>query len=107
MGAKPRHGLTTFDAALMEIKWTSKSLSDLSRLFDFLTSVNQQAATKTVQSLVTAPMRIIHQPRIGERLAGFDPREVRRLLVGHYEMRYEIKSTTLYILRIWHTRESK
>ncbi|MBL1275811.1 MAG: type II toxin-antitoxin system RelE/ParE family toxin [Ectothiorhodospiraceae bacterium] len=91
----------------MEVKWTSKALSDLNRLFEFLAPVNQQAAAKTVQSLTAAPMRIIDQPRIGERLDEFEAREVRRLLVGHYEMRYELNNSVLYVLRIWHTREQR
>ena len=91
----------------MEVKWTSKALSDLNRLFEYLAPVNQQAAAKTVQSLTAAPMRIIDQPRIGERLDEFEAREVRRLLVGHYEMRYELNNSVLYVLRIWHTREQR
>jgi len=91
----------------MEVKWTSKALSDLSRLFEFLAPINRRAAAETVQSLTTAPIRIIDQPRIGERLDEFDTREVRRLLVGHYEMRYELNNNVLYVLRIWHTRERR
>lgn len=91
----------------MEIKWTSKSLSDLSRLYNFLAPVNKQAAANTVQSLTEAPNKVIHQPRIGEKLDEFEQREVRRLLVGHYEMRYEISNDTFYVLRIWHTRERR
>lgn len=91
----------------MEIKWTNKSLSDLSRLYNFLAPVNKQAAANIVQYLTEAPNKVIHQPRIGERLDEFELREVRRLLVGHYEMRYEISSDTFYVLRIWHTRESR
>jgi plasmid stabilization system protein ParE len=91
----------------MKIQWTNKAVSDLSRLFEFLAPVNSKAAAKTVQSLTATPMKIIDQPRIGERLDEFTPREVRRLLVGHYEMRYELSGDTLYVLRIWHTRESR
>lgn len=91
----------------MDIKWTSKALSDLHRLFEFLAPVNRQAAAKTVQTLVAAPARILDQPRIGERLDEFETREVRRLLVGHYELRYEINNDILYVLRIWHTRERR
>ncbi|WP_372341104.1 type II toxin-antitoxin system RelE/ParE family toxin [Nitratidesulfovibrio vulgaris] len=50
---------------------------------------------------------ILTNPRIGEQLFAFAPREVRRLLVGHYEMRYEIQDSTVYVLRLWHTRESR
>ncbi len=91
----------------MELKWTSKALSDMARLHAFLALANKQAAANTVRQLTAAPMRLIDQPRIGERLDEFDPREVRSILVGHYEMRYELQSDTLYILRIWHTRENR
>lgn len=91
----------------MKIKWTSKALSDLVRLHEFLAVKNRQAAAHTVQSLSAAPDRLLEQSRIGEKLDEFDPREVRRILVGRYEMRYEIQDTSIIVLRIWHTREDR
>ena len=91
----------------MQLKWTSKALSDLVRLHEFLAPVNSQAAARTVQSLVGAPVKLLANPRIGEILEEFEPREVRRILIGHYEMRYEIQQSAVYILRIWHTREDR
>ena len=91
----------------MELKWTSKALSDLARLYEFLALVNRGAAAHTVQSLTTAPASLLANPRIGERLEEFEAREVRRILVGHYEMRYEIQESTIYVLRLWHTREDR
>ena len=91
----------------MDLKWTSKALSDLARLFEFLAPVNKPAAARAVQALTAAPLRLLEQPRIGQRLDEFAPREVRRILVGHYEIRYEIDRTTIYILRLWHTREDR
>lgn len=91
----------------MEVKWTSKASADLVRLYDFLASANKPAAIRTVKALAAAPISLLAHPRIGERLEEFDPREVRRVLVGHYEIRYEIQSTTIYVLRLWHTRESR
>ncbi len=35
----------------MELKWTSKALSDLARLYDFLVLASKPAAARTVQSL--------------------------------------------------------
>ncbi len=75
----------------MELKWTSKALSDLARLYEFLAPVNRRAAARTVQSLTAAPARLLEHPRIGEKLEEFEARDVRRILVGHYEMRYEIE----------------
>jgi plasmid stabilization system protein ParE len=91
----------------MELKWTSKALSDLARLHEFLAPVNARAAARTVQSLTAAPARLLEHPRIGERLEEFEPLEVRRILVGHYEMRYEIQDSIIYVLRLWHTREDR
>lgn len=91
----------------MELKWTSKALSDLVRLYEFLTPVNKSAAARTVQALTAAPSSLLLHPRIGEKLEEFEPREVRRILVGHYEMRYEIQESTIYVLRLWHTREDR
>lgn len=91
----------------MDLKWTTKALSDLVRLHEFLSPINKQAAASMVQSMTAAPTKLLSQPRIGERLDEFDPREVRRILVGHYEMRYEIQHSTIYVLRLWHTREDR
>ena len=91
----------------MELKWTSKALSDLARLFEFLAPVNKPAAARAVQALTAAPLRLLEQPHIGQRLDEFVPREVRRILVGHYELRYEIDHATIYVLRLWHTREDR
>lgn len=91
----------------MALQWTSKALGDLARLYEFLAPVNQPAAARVVQSLTKAPAILSSTPRIGERLFEFEPREVRRLLVGRYEIRYEIQDSTVYILRLWHTREER
>lgn len=92
----------------MDLKWTSKALSDLVRLYEFLAPVNKQAAARTVQTLTATPNEtLLKNPRLGEQLFEFEPREVRRILVGRYEMRYEIQGETLYVLRLWHTREER
>ncbi|MDR3517158.1 MAG: type II toxin-antitoxin system RelE/ParE family toxin [Azospirillaceae bacterium] len=91
----------------MELKWTRKAHSDLTRLYEFLAPVNKSAAARAVQALTKAPTILLSNPRIGERLFEFDPREVRRILVGRYEMRYEIQDSTIYVLRLWHTREER
>ncbi|MFM2666667.1 type II toxin-antitoxin system RelE/ParE family toxin [Vibrio mediterranei] len=91
----------------MEIKWTSKALSDVTRLYEFLAVVNKHVAARTVQSLTQSPSILLTNPRIGEQLFQFEPREVRRILVGEYELRYEILDSNIYVLRVWHTKEER
>lgn len=91
----------------MELKWTSKALSDLARLHEFLAPIDKRAAAKAIQALTKAPTSLLTNPRIGEQLFQFESREVRRILVQHYEMRYEVVDKTIYVLRVWHTREDR
>ncbi|HET7313241.1 type II toxin-antitoxin system RelE/ParE family toxin [Salinisphaera sp.] len=91
----------------MELKWTRKALSDLARLYEFLAPVNKPAAARAVQALTKAPTILLTNPYLGEQLFQFEPREIRRILVRQYEMRYEIVNDTIYVLRLWHTREDR
>ena len=91
----------------MELKWTSKALSVLVRLYEFMALVDARIAAQTVQALSAAPQGLLTHPRIGEKLEEFEPREVRRILAGRYEMRYEIQASIIYVLRLWHTRETR
>lgn len=95
MDGQPGYRYTLADSA-MELKWTSKALSDLERLYEALTPIHQEAASRTVQSLTRAAADLLAHPRLGRSLLEFEQREVRRILVGHYEMRYEIQESTLY-----------
>ncbi len=90
----------------MTINWTRAALGDLGRLYEFLRPLNLHAAARVVQRLTDGPDVLLTQPRIGTRLYEFEPREVRFILVGDYEMRYEITAEDeVWVLRIWHTRE--
>ncbi len=80
-------------------------MADLARLHDFLAPVNPRAAARVQQSLVAVTSRLLDQPRIGEKLVQYEPREVRRVLVGKYEIRYEARGSRIFVLRVWHTRE--
>ena len=91
----------------MRLQWSSKALSDLMRLHEFLALVNKPAAARVVKSLTSAAAGLAANPRMGEKLEEFEPGEVRRIIIGHYEMRYEIVGSTIFVLRLWHTREER
>jgi plasmid stabilization system protein ParE len=91
----------------VKIEWTSKASSDLVRLYQHLCPVAPVAAARVVQQLAHAPDRLAEYPRLGEKLDAFEPREVRRIIVGNYEMRYEIAAGAIIILRLWHGRENR
>jgi plasmid stabilization system protein ParE len=77
------------------------------RLHAHLSPIAPEAAARVVRQLAYAPDRLLDYPRIGEKLEAYEPREVRRIIVGSYEMRYEIAAGTIFILRLWHCRENR
>ena len=89
------------------LKWTRKAHSDLVRLHEFLEPVNPAAAARFVRHLVAGAKRIPAHPRLGMQMPEFAPREVRKLLVADYEIRYELTEPDVFILRIFHTREDR
>jgi plasmid stabilization system protein ParE len=89
------------------IRWTSKALGDLARLHGFLAEVNPRAAAEVVKALTKGVGVLSDNPRLGTALGGFEPREVRRILIRQYELRYEISQGAVIVLRLWHTREDR
>jgi plasmid stabilization system protein ParE len=69
--------------------------------------VNRSSAAKIVRSFTAAARQLREHPRSGEVLEEFAPREVRRLIVGPYELRYEVTEQGIFILRLWHGHEER
>ena len=91
----------------MEVKWTTSANRDLIRLHDFLAPVNKSAAKKAVKQLVDEAKLLQSHPLLGVELDAYAPRSVRRLVIGDYEVRYEVTEAVLYVLRLWHTKEDR
>jgi plasmid stabilization system protein ParE len=91
----------------MKLKWSNEAVTDVARLYEFLEKTNPAAAKRTAQALTVAPRQLLDRPQSGRQLDQYLPREVRRIIVGKYEMRYELANSIVYILRIWHTREER
>lgn len=91
----------------MALKWTSSAERDLARIHAFLAPLNSAVAAKVIKQLVAGAERLLTYPQLGVSLEEFAPRDVRRVIVGNYELRYEVTENLIYILRLWHTREDR
>jgi plasmid stabilization system protein ParE len=91
----------------MRIRWLSIAERDISRLYDFLAEVSLNAAATRIQNIVASVTTLSDHPRIGVRRDEYGTDEVRSLLIGDYEVRYQIFDDEIVILRIWHTREDR
>ena len=91
----------------MSVRWTRASQRDLERVFNFLARTDRAIAERGLNLLLAAAKRIPNFPRAGLRLPRYAPREVRRLIIEQYELRYELRDLDVYVLRIWHLREDR
>jgi len=91
----------------MRLHYTDAFQNDLGRMYDFLVEKNPVAARRTVWNLRQSPGKLLSFPRMGQRLSIYHPREVRRFLIGPYELRYEIAGDDIYLLNLWHGREDR
>ena len=89
------------------IKWTTNAQRDIAKVYDFLVRSNPNAAVQTVNLLIEGIEKIDAFPQLGIRLDDFKPREVRRIIIGDYEIRYEFTENTIFVLRLWHSREDR
>lgn len=77
------------------------------RLHAFLVTINSRAAAQVVRRLVAGTEQLMQYPQLGVKLDEFIPRDVRRIIIGDYEIRHELTDETIYILRLWHGREDR
>ncbi len=91
----------------MGIEWSRRAKYDLVRLYEFLAATSAPAAARMMDRLTSAPEALLDHPRRGALLEEFLPREVRRILVGDYELRYEVRGSTISIVAIFHTLEDR
>ncbi|MSQ64389.1 MAG: type II toxin-antitoxin system RelE/ParE family toxin [Betaproteobacteria bacterium] len=91
----------------MALRWTTSARADLVRLHEFLQPINPRPGALAVRHIVAGARRIPGRPRLGQGLREFTGREVRRLLIGEYELRYELAGRDVFVLRIFHTREDR
>lgn len=92
---------------MRRVVWTPAARRDLNRLGRFLAESSPAAAQRAVALARVRAGQLAAHPRIGERVPGFEPREVRRLSAGNYELRYELNAESATILRVFHTREGR
>ncbi|WP_022660393.1 type II toxin-antitoxin system RelE/ParE family toxin [Paucidesulfovibrio longus] len=89
----------------MRIRFSPESVEDLKRLHDFLALHDPEMARSTVLNLKSAIIRFAEMPHIGRPLE--DIEGVREFVFGRYVVRYLVKPEVVYILRFWHSKESR
>ncbi len=92
---------------MKKVVWAPKALNDVQRLIRFLEEVKPSIALELLDAMALATDKLITYPHMGEAIEAHLPKDIRRYMVGEYELRYEVKVTSIHILRIYHTKEDR
>jgi toxin ParE1/3/4 len=90
----------------MRLIFSRAAVQDLVRLREFIAKHNPEAAKRVSQRLRGAINGLVNNPQIGRPVADL-PGEIRDLIFGKYVVRYEVRTNSLYVLRIWHGKEDR
>lgn len=91
----------------MKIRWSRQASDDVGRLYDFMAGFSPEAGARVARMLLEAPNVLLDHPRFGERIPIDNELEVRRMIVGDYEIRYALHADVIHIVRIWHCKEDR
>jgi toxin ParE1/3/4 len=83
----------------MKLIFSRAVVHDLVRLREFIAKHNQDAAKPVSQRLRGAIKGLVNNPQIGRPVPGLSG-EIRELIFGKYIARYEVRTNSLYVLRI-------
>ena len=92
-----------------EVIWLPEAVQDLARLHEFLTDKNPDAAKRAAQTILRGAKKLAEFPEVGRPMNdGTDRREIFESFgSGGYVLRYMIEDRAVFIIRAWHSKESR
>ena len=90
----------------MRLIFSKAAVNDLVRVREFIAKHNPDAANRVSQRLRGAIKGLVNNPQIGPPVPDL-PGEIRELIFGKYIARYEVRTNSLYVFRIWHGKENR
>jgi plasmid stabilization system protein ParE len=88
----------------LDLQWSSRALSDLQNIIEFVAADKPGAARKLARAIRARTENLRSMPFVGrEAMPG-----VRELVVhSHYPLSYRINNATVEILQVWHTARQR
>ena len=88
-----------------EILWTGPALNDLRSIRHYIAGDGRpQAAKRLARKIRQAVQRLVSHPGSGRRVPEFAGAGYREVIVAPYRIVYELTSSTVIVLRVWHGR---
>lgn len=92
----------------MNIQFSPVAIKDLVLLREFITVKNPYAAKHIAEKLLSGIEKLKIFPEIGLSVQRSpQPEKIRDLFITHYTVRYLIGENSIFILKVWHSKEIK
>jgi len=92
---------------MLPLSWSRQSQADILRIADFYDRFDSDYAAKMVAFIRSAVSLPASFPFAGRPCARFEPRDVRDLVAGEFQLRYEVREAEIRVLRVWHSKEDR
>ncbi|MFZ2451039.1 MAG: type II toxin-antitoxin system RelE/ParE family toxin [Methylovulum miyakonense] len=94
---------------MSQVIWLPEALDDLLRLRLFLATKNLNAAKRAGQTILKAADRLAQFPQLGRPMNDGTPRRemIAPFGAGAYVLRHLIDNDTVFIIRVWHSKENR
>ena len=90
----------------MEVIFTDRFLTRVEECTDYIALDDIPTAIKWAEGVFTHCEQLIAQPESGRMVPEFNRAEIKELIHGNYRLVYELKSSRIDMLTIWHVRQS-
>jgi plasmid stabilization system protein ParE len=94
---------------MASVIWSTSALTDLDRLYNFLTEIDPELSAKAIQAIVEFGGSLSKNPRRGTPIV--DTPGLRKILVpfgkSSYMIHYIILDEEILILRVYHGRQDR
>lgn len=87
------------------VDWTRAAHRDLGEIQAYLEPRSQKAWRALLSSLFQSIDRLIEFPRLGPAAEIEGPGEIRKLVVEHCVVVYDVEPNRIVVLRIWDSRQ--
>ena len=91
----------------MTVLWSEESLADMERIFEFHAKFSIPVAMRVMSMIRRATNLPTVFPQAGRSCIQYNPRDVRDLVVGDYQLRYEVAGKAIRVVRVWHCKEER
>ena len=87
---------------MVKLKWLKTASDDLIQIYNYIYKDSIYYSIKTINEILKLTDNLVFSKYMGRKVPEYNLREIRELIYKSYRVIYEVKTSEILILRIWH-----